>query len=117
MSQKLEVGHKYALDGFLGLNDNQTTFTIEPLETFKRAGYLLDLEDDHIFRIYGYFFCGVGEKAYVEGTYQFIGDHQIQLNFERTLYKDMGQETRREENKKTQTYRYNLADKTFQLME
>lgn len=114
-AQKLEVG-KYCISNFLGLDSTRTEFKIEPmaqLESLIRAGYMIDLQEDNQFSIFGYAFCGVGEKAYVEGTYKLKGDNKIELNYERIVYKDLGTETRRTAYKKTVTYQYDLSKNDF----
>lgn len=116
-AQQLEAGGKYRISYFLGLDSTRTEFEIEPLEQFGRAGYLLDLREDNTFTIYGYAFCGVGEKAYVEGTYQLLEKHRIVLNFTEIIYRDMGTETRRVGNKKSETYVYDLEKHTLNRMQ
>lgn len=114
-AQQMEANHKYKISNFLGLDSTRTEFEIEPFDQLSRAGYLLDLHADNTFSVFGYAFCGTGEKAFVNGTYRLIGKNKIQLSFEKIHYKNMGVETRTVVYKKKQLYHYDFATKQFKL--
>lgn len=110
-AQTINKGEKFLMGSLIGLDSTRKDFSFEKMEMLGRSGYLLNLEEDGSFSAFGYAFCGVGEKAYVYGTYELLPKNEIRFHFDRIVYKDMGQETRKVQLHSVVTYHYDLEKK------
>lgn len=113
-AQSIEKGDTLKISNFIGLDSTRTEFFIEPVkDASSMRGYILFLNEDSTFDVFGYGFCGVGEKAFVKGSYTLEKDHKIKLNFDQVIYRDMGKETRRHSIGKEVLYQYDLTKNTL----
>lgn len=111
-SQSIEKGDSLKISNFIGLDSLRTEFIIEKVSNSPHlGGYLIVFNENNTFDVFGYGFCGVGEKAFVKGNYSLEGDSTLKLHFQEVIYRNMGKETRRNTIEKEVIYEYDLESK------
>jgi len=111
-SQSIEKGDSLKISNFIGLDSLRTEFIIEKVSNSPQlGGYLIVFNENNTFDVFGYGFCGVGEKAFVKGNYSLEGDSTLKLHFQEVIYRNMGKETRRNTIEKEVIYEYDLESK------
>lgn len=109
-AQEIKVGDTLEISSIIGLDFTQTEFSIGKFEgSLGKVGSVLVLKENHTFVSYGYSFCGVGEKAYVYGTYKLNSNNTLALHFHDVVYKNIGKETKRTTINKETTYLFDLT--------